>query len=45
MGHLERPKVTVGFIPLIDCAPILFADILGLFERHGLDVEIRREVS
>lgn len=45
MGQLERPKVTVGFIPLIDCAPILFADILGLFERHGLDVEIRREAS
>ena len=45
MGRVERPKVTVGFIPLIDCAPILFADILGLFERHGLDVEIRREVS
>jgi two-component system, oxyanion-binding sensor len=45
VGHLERPKVTVGFIPLIDCAPIVFADILGLFERHGLDVEIRREVS
>jgi len=37
--------VTVGFIPLIDCAPILFADILGLFERHGLEVEIRREAS
>ncbi len=45
VGHLERPKVTVGFIPLIDCAPIVFADVLGLFERHGLDVEIRREVS
>jgi nitrate/nitrite transport system substrate-binding protein len=45
VSQLERSKVTVGFIPLIDCAPIVFADILGLFERHGLDVEIRREVS
>ena len=43
--HLERPKVTVGFIPLIDCAPVLFAEVLGLYERHGLDVELRREVS
>jgi two-component system, oxyanion-binding sensor len=42
---LERAKVTVGFIPLIDCAPLLFAEVLGLFERHGLDVELRREVS
>ncbi|MBX9944770.1 MAG: ABC transporter substrate-binding protein [Reyranella sp.] len=45
MGHLERAKVTVGFIPLVDCAPIVFADVLGLFERHGLDVELRREAS
>ena len=45
MIHLERPRVTVGFIPLIDCAPVLFAEVLGLYERHGLDVELRREVS
>jgi nitrate/nitrite transport system substrate-binding protein len=45
VGNLERPKVTVGFIPLIDCSPILFAEVLGLYERHGLDVELRREVS
>lgn len=45
MGHVERPKVRVGFIPLIDCAPVLFAEVLGLYERHGLDVELRREVS
>jgi ABC-type nitrate/sulfonate/bicarbonate transport system substrate-binding protein len=43
--HLERPRVTVGFIPLIDCAPVLFAEVLGLYERHGLDVDLRREVS
>ena len=35
----------MGFIPLIDCAPVLFAEVLGLYERHGLDVELRREVS
>ena len=45
MGQVERPKVTVGFIPLIDCAPVLFAEVLGLYERHGLEVELRREVS
>ena len=41
----ERSKVRVGFIPLIDAAPVVLADVLGMFERHGLDVEIRREVS
>ena len=45
MGQVERPKVRVGFIPLIDCAPVLFAEVLGLYERHGLDVELLREVS
>jgi len=45
MGDLERPKLTVGYIPIIDCAPIVLADELGAFERQGLEVEIRREVS
>ena len=45
MGHVERPKVTVGFIPLIDCAPLLFAEVLGLYERHGLEVELRVRVG
>jgi nitrate/nitrite transport system substrate-binding protein len=41
----ERAKLKVGFIPIIDCAPIVLAEELGAFERHGLEVEIRREVS
>src|SRR5215471_19036948 len=40
-----RPKLKVGFIPIIDCAPVVLAEELGAFERRGLDVEIRREVS
>jgi len=34
-----------GIHPLIDCTLVLFAEVLGLYERHGLDVELRREVS
>jgi nitrate/nitrite transport system substrate-binding protein len=45
MADLERPKLKVGFIPIIDCAPVVLAHELGAFERQGLDVEIRREVS
>ena len=45
MADLERPKMKVGFIPIIDCAPIVLAEELGAFERQGLEVEIRREVS
>ena len=45
MADLERPKLKVGFIPIIDCAPIILAEELGSYERQGLEVEIRREVS
>ena len=45
MADLEQPRLKVGFIPIIDCAPIVLADELGAFERQGLEVEMRREVS
>ncbi|WP_421996138.1 CmpA/NrtA family ABC transporter substrate-binding protein [Reyranella sp.] len=45
MSDLERPTLTMGIIPLVDCAPIVLAEELGAFERHGLQVEIRREAS
>lgn len=45
MVELERPKVTLGITPLVDCAPIVLAEELGAFERRGLQVEIRREAS
>src|SRR5436305_15312603 len=45
MAALERPRLKVGFIPIIDCAPVVLAEELGAFERQGLEVEIQREVS
>jgi ABC-type nitrate/sulfonate/bicarbonate transport system substrate-binding protein len=45
MADLERAKLKVGFIPIIDCATIVLAEELGAYERQGLEVEIRREVS
>jgi nitrate/nitrite transport system substrate-binding protein len=45
MADLEQPRLKVGFIPLVDCAPIVLAEELGAFERQGLEVEIRREAS
>ena len=45
MADLERPRLKLGFIPIIDCAPVVLAEELGAFERQGLEVEIRREVS
>ena len=45
MADLEQARIKVGFIPIIDCAPIVLAEELGAYERQGLEVEIRREVS
>ncbi len=38
-------RVALGFIPLIDCAPLLIAKEEGFFARHGLDVTLFREPS
>ncbi|HTE37433.1 MAG TPA: ABC transporter substrate-binding protein, partial [Reyranella sp.] len=45
MSGIEQSKLKVGYIPIIDCAPVILADELGAYERQGLEVEIRREVS
>jgi nitrate/nitrite transport system substrate-binding protein len=45
MAELEQRRLKVGFIPIIDCAAIVMAEELGAYERQGLEVEIRREVS
>src|SRR5882762_1141512 len=51
-ASLRQPKrrssgapLRVGYVPLNDAAPILMAHELGLFEKHGLEVELSREVG
>jgi len=45
---LERPSesetnlLRLGFMPLTDCAPLLVADELGMFDRHGVAVRLTR---
>jgi ABC-type nitrate/sulfonate/bicarbonate transport system substrate-binding protein len=36
-------RVRLGFVPLLDSAPLIMARELGLFEAEGLDVELSRE--
>jgi nitrate/nitrite transport system substrate-binding protein len=43
--RLEKPQVTLGFIALSDCAPIVVAKARGLFANEGLDVTLSREAS
>jgi nitrate/nitrite transport system substrate-binding protein len=42
---LEKTRLTLGFIPLTDCAPLVIAKEKGWFERHGLQVELSKETS
>jgi ABC-type nitrate/sulfonate/bicarbonate transport system substrate-binding protein len=41
----SRSRVRLGFIPLIDAAPLIAAQELGLFARHGLHVQLQREIG
>ena len=42
---IEKRHLRIGFIPLTDCAPLVFAKERGYFRRHGLEVELSREMS
>lgn len=33
----------IGFLPVSDCAPVVYAQEAGLFDNYGLDVELHRE--
>ncbi len=37
--------VKLGFIPLTDCAPLVVAKELGLFQKYGVEVELTKEAS
>ena len=38
-------KITIGFIPLTDCASVVMAKELGLYEKYGVDVNVTKEAS
>lgn len=41
----EKSRLTIGFVPLMDCAPLAIAREEGFFEGYGLDVTLSRESS
>lgn len=42
---LEKNHLVIGFVPLIDAAPLAAAKEKGFFEKHGLNVELERHKS
>ena len=43
LADIEKKKLTIGFIALTDCAPIVIAKEKGFFEKYGLDVHVVKE--
>lgn len=43
--NLEKTTLTLGFIPLTDCAPLVIAKEHGYFAKYGLDVTLSKETS
>jgi ABC-type nitrate/sulfonate/bicarbonate transport system substrate-binding protein len=44
-AELEKTRLTLGFIPLNDCAPLVIALEKGFFAAQGLTVELSKETS
>ncbi|MEA5532642.1 CmpA/NrtA family ABC transporter substrate-binding protein [Crocosphaera sp. XPORK-15E] len=42
---LEKPNLTVGYVPVNDCAPFAVAREKGFFHKYGLNVTLSREAS
>lgn len=43
--ELEKPNITVGYVPVNDCAPFAIAWKKGFFRKYGLNVKLNREAS
>lgn len=43
--HARRQPIRLGFTALTDAAPLIIAQQLGLFEKHGIEVVLTREVG
>jgi nitrate/nitrite transport system substrate-binding protein len=37
--------VKIGFIPLTDCASVVVAQEMGLFKKHGVEVEVQKQAN
>ena len=42
-GNRSDKTLRIGFVPLIDCAPIILAHETGLYREYGLEIALMRE--
>src|SRR5579864_555857 len=41
----RRDPLRLGFLPVSDCAPLVYAHEAGLFEKYDVEVQLQRETS
>ena len=41
-GKIEKPDLSIGFIPITCATPIIMAEPMGFYEKHGLNAKVRR---
>ncbi len=42
VGNIEKKDLTIGFIPITCATPIIMAEPMGFYEKHGLNAKVRR---
>ncbi len=42
MTHMPMTTIKIGYVPLSDSSPLIAAKELGLFNKHGINVELHR---
>ncbi len=41
-GPIEKKALKVGFIPITCATPIIMAEPMGFYKKHGLDVQVHK---
>jgi len=44
-SFVSRETIRLGYVALVDCAPLVVAQETGIFEKHGLAVMLSRELG
>ncbi|WP_017729406.1 CmpA/NrtA family ABC transporter substrate-binding protein [Halalkalibacterium ligniniphilum] len=42
LADVEKPQLKIGFVPITCATPIIMADPMGFYEKHGLEVTIQK---
>ena len=44
-GKPEKIDITLGFIPLTDCSPLVVGSVKGFYKKYGLNVTVKKMAS